>query len=137
MYTSSMTLLTHLPIITTPPELYDRILSTVSRAKLRKLRFQAWLLCSSALVTLVYTLSFWGDWVNEFQSSEFVDFFKLLWSDPDIVFASIGTFTIGVLESIPLATSILILINALLILRSLILFRELKLSTSHSFIHAH
>lgn len=110
---SSSFLLHQLPACEPPPDLFEKTLSGVARARKRALytRF------SLAFTGLVMCISY-GVWHSqvlqaEFQTSAFFGFIQLAVSDPDILFRSLTDFSLGLLESLPVN---LLLLGSILIL---------------------
>lgn len=108
-------LLSHLPAIDAPLELYARVMARIEGAIIRRARLRLALAfstgCASALA-LIPTSRFM---ISALSTSGFGHYLSLAVSDPDIVFASLQTFALSLAESLPLM-ALLALFGTLLVL---------------------
>ncbi len=101
-------LLTHLAEPKLPTNLLQKILSALERAQLRQLRLRYSLMLSGFATSLGYVAWQWSTISQEISSSSFVEFVRLAISDPDIIASYGQDFFLGLLESLPTGTILVI-----------------------------
>lgn len=111
--TDASPILSRLPPTDPPPDLALRALLGLRRFRVRRLKRALALVALGFVVSGAYAVWAWPALREEVAGSSFVALAHLAVSDPDVVAAALGDFTLGLLESLPLAA---------LLLASLVLF---------------
>jgi hypothetical protein len=105
-----------LPEIPLPDGLADGVFAAILASKMKRLRMQL-LATGVAFVAVVsFTISAISSLVAELRVSSSVAYFRLLWSDSDIVLQNAKAYLTGALEVIPVSSIILSLGTVLLLL---------------------
>ncbi|HWR00020.1 MAG TPA: hypothetical protein VN397_04220 [Candidatus Methylomirabilis sp.] len=112
MDTDHRPLLSRLPFPETPPSLYERVMHAIDRARTSRLRARFALAVSGFVVSIGAAVASWSAVWTELRESSFVDFVRLAASDPDIVFMNAKDLLLGLAETIPLGTVLLVLLVA-------------------------
>lgn len=109
-----------------PPELQAKVITAIKRSLMR----QIWIELGLSLVTLIAFMSYlsliWASLQTELQESPLIPLMRLAWSDPDIIFANLGSSLNGVIESIPLSELLLSLLFLLLVTCTIGFFLRLR-----------
>lgn len=103
-------LLSRLPPVGAPPNLFERVMRAIKRARTRRLRVRFALASSGLGISLAYAVVSWSAvWIELRESSSF-EFFRLVVSDPDVVLSHMKDLALGVAETLPFAMIILTLV---------------------------
>ena len=102
-------LLSRLPIVETPPSLFVRVMRAIERARTRRL-YVRFAFASSVLTLCVgFAIVYRSAIQVELTETSFVEFMRLIVSDPDIVLKNAKDLALGVIETLPYATILLAL----------------------------
>lgn len=110
----------------TPPDLLDRVMGAIRRARVRRLRVRFALFVSGFAASVGYAAVNWPLLWEEIRTSSFVEFLLLAASDPDVVFANGKDFAYGLLEALPLEAMLAAFAGAFFLLAAVVLTDALR-----------
>ncbi len=124
-----------LPEIPLPDHLSDGVFAAILNAKMKQLRNRLLLTGAAFVAVTTFTVSAISSLIAELRISSSFQYFRLLWSDSDIVLQHAKDYLMGALEVIPVG-SIILTLGTVLLLLVLIAYGQAFLRSRHQ-VHAH
>ena len=89
-----------------PAGLLEKVIGKIQAARLRQIRTRLVLAISGAIGSVAFVLFNGSAIWTELQQSDFFQMLRLFGSDPDVALANFKDWTLGLLESIPIASTL-------------------------------
>jgi hypothetical protein len=128
-------LLSQLPEVVSPADLTARIIKTIAAAKTRRIRVRFAAVLSCFLASLGYAAMNWAALWADIRTSSFYSLLRLAVSDPDVAFANLTDFVLGLLETLPLGAMLLVLVSVFFLVITAALANALRNVKRARFIH--
>lgn len=104
--------LSRLPPVETPPSLFERVMRAIERVRARRLYARCAFASSALTLSIGYVAVSWSAMLAELSESSFIEFMRLVYSDPDIVLGNVKDLALGVVETLPYVSIVLTLVIA-------------------------